>query len=316
MAFFKKKIWLKFLIVLVLVVICAYLTRGGNNPVSKTINAVITPIETRLLKITHPVGDFFSYMAEMKDYRKKNEELKAENISLMGKMSDVSELTEENERLKKLLGIADEIAESQKVAARVVAYEPDNWFSYITINKGSSSGIKLSDPVMTADGVLGQVCEVGKNWARISTIINNDSAIGVRIVRNGEIGIVEGDIKLSRTNKCRLGYLVENASVIAGDILETSGLGGIYPPGLPVGKISEISKDNMGRLDYAVIEPFADFNKLYEVLVITEWSLDEGAFFDAPDYPDEYSVQNGQENAEEQTEDYDEEEAPAEHSVG
>ena len=170
--------------------------------------------------------------------------------------------------------------ESVTVAAKVVAYEPNNWFSYITINKGKTSGIKVSDPVITAEGVLGQVSEVGRNWAKISTVINSASSVGVRIVRNGEIGIVEGDNRLSKTNKCKLSYLVENASVIAGDILETSGLGGIYPPGLMVGKITDIRKDNMGRLDYAEVTPFIDFDNLYEVTVITEWTSETDDFED------------------------------------
>lgn len=275
MSFFKKKGWITFIIILVIALACAYISQMGSDPVSNAVNSVLTPIQTQLAKLTNPVKSLFDFIGDIKGIREENERLKSENIQLLSSLKTVEEYKDENERLQKLLAISDEMTQSETVAARVIAYEPDNWFSYVTINKGTASGIEISDAVITAQGLLGQVAEVGKNWAKVSTIINSESSAGVRIVRNGEIGIVEGDTALSKVNKCRLGYLIANASVMSGDILETSGLGGIFPPGLMVGKISDVQKDNMGRLDYAVVEPFVDFHELYEVLVITDWVLDD-----------------------------------------
>lgn len=274
MSFSKKRVWLTVLIIVIAAVILASLSRVGKNPVSLAVNYVMTPIESKLSSVIHPMKKVFSYIGKMSEYESENQRLKAENIELSSKLKDISTYKEENERLRKLLAIDDNYV-YDKVAARVVAYETDNWFSYVTLDKGLSSGIEISDTVITADGLLGQVTDVGYNWAKVSTVINAESSAGVRITRNGEIGIVEGDATLSKSRKCRLGYLTANASIIAGDILKTSGLGGIYPPGLLVGKISEIKKDNMGRLDYAIIEPFIDFDRLYEVVVITDWTISE-----------------------------------------
>lgn len=273
MSFFKKKVWLAVLIIAIATVALAYMSRNGTDPVSRTVNYVLTPVESKLSQVITPVRNGISHIGKLEEYAAEIQSLRRENIELNSKLKEVEEYREENDRLRKLLAITDEYENCDTVAARVAGYETDNWFSYITIDKGTSSGIEVSDTVITADGLLGQVTEVGKNWAKVSTIINSENSAGVRITRNGEIGIVEGDTTLSKSKKCKLGYLTANASIIAGDILETSGLGGIYPPGLLVGKISEISKDNMGRLDYAVIEPFADFDKLYEVLVITDWNM-------------------------------------------
>lgn len=274
MSFSKKRVWTSVLIIIIAAIILAYMSRGGRNPVSKAVNYVITPIESKISSVVNPLKNVFSYIGKMSEYEAENNRLRAENIELSSKIKDVSVYKEENERLRKLLDIADSY-EYETVAARVVAYETENWFSYVTLDKGTSSGIKVSDTVITSDGLLGQVTDVGPNWSKVSTIINAESSAGVRITRNGEIGIVEGDATLSKSRKCRLGYLTANASIIAGDILKTSGLGGIYPPGIAVGKIAEISKDNMGRLDYAVIEPFINFDKLYEVVVITDWVYKE-----------------------------------------
>ena len=265
--------------IIALTVGVAYISRNKNNPAARVVNFVFTPIESKINQwILNPVSDFFSYVSNMNEFKEENERLKKENQELSAKVKDISEYIAENDRLKKLLEIDNELTEYETVAAKVAAYEPDNWFSYITIDKRTSSGIKKSDPVITSQGLLGQVTDVGKNWAKVSTIINSESSVGVRIVRNGEIGILEGDIKLSKSNKSKLAYLVSSASIIPGDILETSGLGGIYPPGLMVGKITEMQKNNIGQLDYAIVEPFTDFNNLYEVIVITEWSLDSDVY--------------------------------------
>lgn len=274
MSFFKKNRWVIFVIILIITLLCAYLSRMGNNPVSNVINSVLSPVQSQIIKVTNPVSRLVDFLSEMKNYKEENERLKTENNKLMSELKSVEEYKAENERLQRILEISEEMTQMKTVAAKVIEYSPDNWFSYITINRGKSSGIEVSDAVITADGLLGQVSEVGSNWAKISTLINTENSVGVRIVRNGEIGIVEGDTKLSKTNKCRLGYLTANASVLSGDILETSGLGGIYPPKIMVGKISQISKDNMGRLDYAVVEPVVELDSLYEVLVITDWILE------------------------------------------
>jgi len=294
-SFFKKKVWIIFLIILIAAVALAYASKNGGNKLSDAVNFVMTPIQSKLTYVTKSVDNFFSFVGNMKQYEKENQELKIENEKLLAKIKDISEYTEENERLKKLLGISYEMSEYETVAARVVAFDTDNWFSGITIDKGEKNGIKVSDTVITAEGIVGQVSEVGYNWAKISTIINPESSAGVRIVRNGEIGISEGDVKLSKTNKCKLAYLAANASVIAGDILETSGLGGIYPPGLMVGKITEVRKDSMGRLNYAVIEPFIDFDNLYEIIVITKWD------FESDGYGDDYYIPGQEPDADDTT---------------
>lgn len=294
LSFFKKKNWLIFVLILVFVLLFASLSRGGNNPVSKGVHFVFVPIQNQFVKITGPVRQFLSDFGNMKLYKEENEKLKAENIELTSKIKPIKDYEAEIERLQKLLKIDEELSNCETVAAKVIAYEPDNWFSYITINRGTNHGISVSDVVVSSTGLLGQVTEAGNNWAKVSTIINSESSVGVRIVRNSEIGILEGDAKLSKTKKCKLGYLPANASVMEGDILETSGLGGIYPPGLKVGKLESVKNDNMGRLEYAVIEPYTNFNSLYEVLVITEWSA-EPKYEDTPIENEENTNQTSQE---------------------
>lgn len=184
MSSFKKKGIGVFIIIILAALLAAYLSHMGNNPVSRAVNAVLTPVETQILKLFHPVKEYFSSINEAKKIKKQNAELRTENIELKSKVKSIEEYKRENDRLQKLLSISEEMTESETVAAKVIAYEPDNWFAYITINRGTANGIEISDAVITADGLLGQVVDAGKSWAKVSTIINSESSSGVRIVRN------------------------------------------------------------------------------------------------------------------------------------
>jgi rod shape-determining protein MreC len=178
---------------------------------------------------------------------------------------------EENDRLRELLELKNtQMSEYKTAAARIISYEPDNWNETIVIDKGSRNGIKEGSVVVTGGGVVGQVTETGTTWSRVSAIINLDNALGVRVIRTGDLAIVEGDSELSREGNCKMSFIAKDASVIVGDLLETSGLGGIYPPGMTVGTVTKINSDNTGTMQYAVVKPVVDFNNLYEVLVICD----------------------------------------------
>ena len=118
-----------------------------------------------------------------------------------------------------------------------------------------------------------KVTETGIGWSRISSVLNDETAVGVRIIRTGELAVVEGDSELSKEKFCKMSFFDKGIDMMTGDILETTGSAGIYPPGVVVGTVARIQADSDGR-DYAVIEPSVDFDNLYEVLIVTgvhEW---------------------------------------------
>ena len=275
MSFFKNKYVITLLAVIVIAAVVAVLSRLGNNAVSNVVNAVITPVQSLLAKAAVPIDNIVRDWRDLQQYKDENTELKRDNAALKRENRSVEEYKKENDRLRRLLGIQERLEGCKTVAAKVIGYEPNNWFDTMVIDKGTNEGIAVSDVVISADGVVGRISEVGLNWSRISTIINADHAVGVRITRTGDIGVLEGDNQLARENRCKLDYIVQNASILEGDILETSGEGGIYPPGLIVGKVSALHMDSTGRIREAVVEPAVDLNSLHEVLVMTEWTVTE-----------------------------------------
>lgn len=251
------------------VVICAVIARfAGINPVSWLARTVFEPVENGFAYIADRISDGIRFTWEMSSYKEENEKLVNQINQLTRENKDVTELRLENERLNQLLELRNEMNGYSTVAASVIAYSKNNWYDTIEINKGTMNGLEVGNAVITTDGVVGRITEIGPNWATVSTILNDDNAMGVRVTRTSGLGVVEGDEELCLNSLCKMTFINQESTIIVGDLLETSGSGGIYPAGLFVGAIREINADNTGELNYATVEPAVNFSRLYEVLVI------------------------------------------------
>lgn len=268
-SFFKKKGVRIASIVTAAVLLCAVTAHfGGGNPVSKVLRTVFSPFQSGAAYITDKVKDTTDFIREMKSYKEENEKLISEINELKKQNRDVTNYREENERLRQMLDLRDSLDGYSAVAASVIAYSSNNRYDTIQISKGSLAGVAVGNAVITPDGVVGKVTETGPTWSIVSTILNPDNAMGVKVSRTGDVAVVEGDSEIYKENYCKMTFIDKGSNLIVGDLLETSGSGGIYPAGLSVGAVREVNSDAMGNLNYATIEPLVDFNKLYELLVI------------------------------------------------
>lgn len=272
MSFFKNKtviIILATAIILLAVAAVSHFTEGLPERIA---GDAVTPVEKLAYKILSPIISVGKGIKSPNEYAEENERLRERITELELERKGSEDYDEENKRLRELLGIKRSMADSTTVAAEVVAYDWDNLSETIVIDKGSNDNIKLGDAVVTAEGVVGRISEVGKNWARVLTVISPKHSLGVKISRTGDLAVAEGDARLSSEGKARLGYISGEAKLIEGDIVETSGVGGIYPPNIAVGRVTEISVETSGKIEYAVIEPTAPLESVKEVLVVTEWT--------------------------------------------
>lgn len=240
----------------------------GSNPVSNAVRTVFSPFQNGLSYIAAKVDGVISFVWEADSYKKQNEELVAKVNELTAANRDAESYRRENERLQSLLELKNSITDYSTVAASVIAYSTNNWYDTLEINKGKNASIAVGNSVVTSEGVVGRVIAVGENWATVSSVINTGSATGIRVPRTGEIGVVEGDGELCMQGLCRVSFIGNESGLIVGDLLETSGSGGIYPEGFVVGRITEVEADNTGRIKNALVQPAVDFAQLREVLVI------------------------------------------------
>ncbi len=270
--FFKNKGAVTLIVTVILLgAIIGFINASGIKPkfVENIVNVIVTPIQKLITNAQGGVNHFFGYFSDVDAIKKENEKLKKENSELTGKLETVKIYENENETLRALLGLKESITEYETEAAQIVSRDPGNWFGTFTVDKGSANGVIVDQAVITNNKALvGRVYEVGSNWAKVITLIDPQFSAGALIERSGEYSVTEGDAQLEREGKLKLSYISKNTDIIVGDTLVTSGLGGIFPPGLLIGKVQTMKTDVQGISQYAVVEPLYDIGKIKNVLII------------------------------------------------
>ena len=250
-----------------------YAAIAGNN--------VIFP-RSILETVTQPfvsVGTYISDWAEntidtlvnADKYKKENEELKVLLTEMYGKILDKNRTDEENEKLRSILGIAEENPDYEFSApCKVIARNANDIYGGFTIDKGSSDGISLYDPVITSIGLVGIVTELSSHYCTVSTIISPDVSIGVITADKNVVGIIENNAIYSNEGSCLMSYISKDSDIKTGDLVITSGSSS-FPADLIVGTIEEVYPDSNGLTLHAVIKPSENISKISGVFVITEF---------------------------------------------
>ena len=237
----------------------------AENAVGSVFSPVVSAVNTAttyIRDVALGVRDYFKMTQDLEDARLQITDLKVQLVSLQ-------EEAIENDRLKSLLN-AKESSESQDpVYARVIARDPGVWFDAFSINAGTLSGVQVNMAVITADGLVGHVYEVGANYAKVMSLIDSRSAVACLIERTRDEGVMRGKIETwSETPECNMYYLPKVSDVAPGDVVLTSGTDTLYPKGLKVGTVAAVSREQESSERYIVVMPSVDFQHIEEVLVL------------------------------------------------
>lgn len=264
-------------ILLALVTTVVSMLLGGKaNPVANLVNFITTPVRNGISAVTNWAEERYSDTFELEQMKTQLEELKKENAELETKIREAEAAIQENERLYNLLELTPKDKKFTKEAAMVTARSTSNWESTITLSKGSNQGIAVDNCVVDEYwNLVGVVAEVGENWCTVRTLIDANTEMGGQLARTGGGAILEGDLALMGEGKLKLTYLPENSQLMSGDLVTTSGRGGVYPSGLVAGHVEEVRTDASGMTDYAVIVPETDLNNLQQVFVIKDFTIVE-----------------------------------------
>ena len=193
----------------------------------------------------------------------ENRELKKSLDLLTEKTVQMKELELENERLRQLLSLKER-SSAKLVSAEIIARDAIGWPKTVVINKGSRDLIEKDQAVVTHKGVVGRCIDVAQNVSRVLLITDINSSVDALVQRTRSRGIAEG----RGTSLCALNYVSNTEDVTVGDLVVTAGLCGIFPKGLPIGKVSRIETNNFGLFQKIELEPSVDLNKLEEVCII------------------------------------------------
>ncbi|MBE7035863.1 MAG: rod shape-determining protein MreC [Ruminococcaceae bacterium] len=262
-------------IVMLIITIVIFVLMGisfalpANSSSGNILGTVLSPVQKFFYGIGNGIGGFFDFIGDMNNFQHENLELKDQVNELSKQVRELESYKDENERLRSLLELKSNSQEQDMVGCEVIAKDPGNWFYTFTVDKGSNDGIKVDDAVVSGEGLVGHVKEVGHNWAKVLTIIDADSSVGAAINRSQNLAIVDGDLSLADSDRCIMSFITnDSSSVVVGDKVVTSGLGGVYPEGILIGTVSEIKSDSMGYSQYAIIETAVDFERIREVMII------------------------------------------------
>jgi rod shape-determining protein MreC len=196
--------------------------------------------------------------------------LRAENRGLREKIETLEREKQRHEemitastRLTELLNLKETL-DDPVVAAQVIGVDPTGWFRAVMVNKGNLDGVRVNMPVVSARGVVGRVVSVSPHYAKVLLIIDQNSAVDILIQRSRDRGMVKGMF----TDVCRMDYLVSTSDVVVGDVVITSGLGGVFPKGLPVGQVTSVGETPGELFKEVLVKPAVDFSRLEEVLIL------------------------------------------------
>lgn len=222
------------------------------------------PLQKGMSFIQTSIQDVLGHYIANVGASKNNVVLKKQVEEYKSQLFSMDELARENERLKQLLKFSSDLT-LNRVLAQVIAWDASSDLKVLRINKGMKQGLRLQDPVITAQGLVGYIYRITGHFADVLTILDPNNRVDILVERTRSNGVLEG---FSSTNSI-LKYISRTEPVILGDILMTSGLGNVYPKGIRVGTISRIERESYGITQYIEVSPSVDFGKLEEVVVLT-----------------------------------------------
>jgi len=213
---------------------------------------------------TQFVAGFWHHYLNLVGVSRENERLQQEIKRYIALNAEYREAEATNVRLNQLLDLAQNFDEPV-LTANVIGRDPALWFKTMTIDKGISAGVQKGMPVVTVEGVVGQVINVSPRYAKILLATDPNSAVDAIVQSSRALGIIKGD-----GQGYRLDYVLKDSIVNKDDLVVTSGMSGVFPKGLLIGKVVDVGKDRRGMFHTITVRPAVDFRELEYVTVILQ----------------------------------------------
>lgn len=275
--FLKNKFTIFFIIFIVISIISMFFTTSSFILTPKIIfGAISYPFVKAYTFVVQNTLTFFSSLKELNLLKQENIRLNEELKQLKEAKFKLELLERENKELKQMLKLKEE-APYDVLPAQIILKDPTNLYSVITINRGSNDNIKKGLAVYAIqDGekiIVGKVIEVNFFYSKVMTVFDARSSISVKELYSNYSGIARGDAPTS--NLLQVEYFPNEADIFFNDIFITAGFGGIFPPGILVGKVVDVQKQNFSLYQKITLKPMIDFSKIQYVFVILNYEITE-----------------------------------------
>ncbi|WMC92761.1 rod shape-determining protein MreC [Kineothrix sp. MB12-C1] len=252
-------------------IILTFNTNIFSGPLNTAVGYVIVPFERGISSAGKWLSSRSEELAQIRDLLRENKELKAQIDELTIDNTTLQQDRYELTNLRELYKLDAQYEGYEKVGARIIARDAGNWFHSFVIDKGEADGIQVDMNVIAGSGLVGRVVDVGPNWAKVSSIIADNSNVSGQILATADNLIVSGDLELYAAGVIRFEQLVDSADkVVEGDKIVTSNISDKYLPNILIGYISTLTIDSNNITKSGLLTPAVDFEHLKEVLVILE----------------------------------------------
>lgn len=271
----SSKYWLLILAAICIILLGIERFSDGGGPLRFIANYTVIPMQKGISYVGRFMSDVSGNFETLEDVKKENKELQSKVDELTIDNTRLRQEQYELERLRELYKVDQNYSDYEKIGAHVIANNGSNWFNDFTIDKGSNDGVQVNSNVLAGSGLAGIVTEVGPDYARVRSIIDDSSNISAMMLSTSDTCVVRGDLELMADGRIRFEKLANNENEIeVGEQVVTSHVSNRFLQGLFIGYVSEIEVDanNLTRSGY--ITPAVDFSNLQEVLVITTTKQD------------------------------------------
>ncbi|QNM05827.1 rod shape-determining protein MreC [Qiania dongpingensis] len=245
-----------------------YFKPGFLSPVTNAVNSVLLPMQKGLNHLGTGFADTAYDYQSLEEARAENQQLKEELASLKEDIGNYQQGQTELKQLKELFELKGQYTDYEMTGARVIQKDAGNWYHSFVIDKGTEDGIQVDMNVIAGGGLVGIVTEVGKDFAKVRSIIDDDSNVSAMSLNSGDTCIVSGDLKLYSEGKLRLSYIDKNDNIWDDDKIVTSNISDKYLPNILIGYAQDIQTDSNNVTKSGYLVPVVDFDHLQTVLVI------------------------------------------------
>lgn len=259
------------LLVLAAVVLMALQITGQLQPIQSFLTQISSPAQVGATDVADNTAGFVGFVAGLRTLRQTNSELKQRNEDLLAENFALREVEQENQRLRQLLNFAQarpglELRGAQ-IVGRVIGQDPTNFLDYLNIDLGARHGIEVGMPVLTDQGLVGRVSEVNSTTSKVLLITDASSSVNAILQSSRLNGVVRG----GAGGQIVMDFIQQGAVLSVGEVVLTSGLGGKFPKGIPIGQVVQINQRDIDVFQQAVIQPTVDFGALELVAVVTNF---------------------------------------------
>lgn len=255
------------IVILIIIVILSNIDIENFSHIGGALGSFVMPVQNGLVYIKNKIQGNSTFFSDITTLKEENEKLKEKNSELEKSLRELEIIKSENETLKEYVNLKDKYTEYSTVPAYIINKDTSNYSDILVINVGTNDGIKVDMAVIANEGLVGHVISVTDSTAKVQTLLDTASAVSSVVGSSRDNIIVRGTLDNKKMLKAT--YIPTSASLLEGDKIETSGLGGIYPKGIIIGTIKEINNTKNLTNRYAMVEPTVNFNKIETVLVIT-----------------------------------------------